>query len=102
MLVELTNNANCAVAKLDGELDEGCVKEVREKIDRFIAKNDFGQFVFDFSGLSFMDSTGIGMLLGRYKRLKHLGVPLYISNARGHVDFILSTAGIYTIMRKIS
>ncbi|MCX4362428.1 MAG: STAS domain-containing protein, partial [Clostridia bacterium] len=73
-----------------------------KKLDRFIAKNDFGQFVFDFSGLSFMDSTGIGMLLGRYKRLKQLGVPIYISNARGHVDFILSTAGIYTIMRKIS
>ena len=102
MLVELTNNANCAVAKLDGELDEGCVKEEREKIERFIAKNEFGQLVLDFSGISFMDSTGIGMLLGRYKRLKQLGVPIYISNARGHVDFILSTAGIYTIMRKIS
>ncbi len=102
MRLELTNNANCAVAKLNGELDEGCVKEVREKIDRFIAGNSFGQFVFDFAGVSFMDSTGIGMLLGRYKNLKQLGIPIYISNARGHVDFILSTAGIYTIMRKIS
>ena len=73
-----------------------------EKIDKFIAGNHFGQFIFDFSGVSFMDSTGIGMLLGRYKNLKQLGVPIYISNARGHVDFILSTAGIYTIMRKIS
>ncbi|MDE5756926.1 MAG: STAS domain-containing protein [Clostridia bacterium] len=102
MRLELTNNANCAVAKLDGELDEGCVKEVREKIDKFIAGNRFGQFVFDFAGVSFMDSTGIGMLLGRYKNLKQLGIPIYISNARGHVDFILSTAGIYTIMKKIS
>ena len=102
MRLELTNSANSAVAKLDGELDEGCVKEIREKIDRFIAGNNFGQFVFDFSGVSFMDSTGIGMLLGRYKNLKQLGIPIYISNARGHVDFILSTAGIYTIMRKIS
>ncbi len=55
MRLELTNNANCAVAKLDGELDEGCVKEVREKIDKFIAGNHFGQFVFDFSGVSFME-----------------------------------------------
>ena len=102
MLLELTNNSNCAVAKLDGELDEGCVREVREKIDKFIANNNFGQFVFDFSELSFMDSTGIGMLLGRYKNLKKRNVPIFISNARGHVDFILSTAGIYTIMRKIS
>ena len=48
MRLELTNNSNCAVAKLDGELDEGCVREVREKIDKFIANNNFGQFVFDF------------------------------------------------------
>ena len=102
MRLELTNNSNCAVAKLDGELDEGCVKEVSVKIDQFIAGYHVGQFIFDFSGVSFMDSTGIGMLLGRYKNLKQLGVPIYISNARGHVDFILSTAGIYTIMRKIS
>ena len=49
-----------------------------------------------------MDSTGIGMLLGRYKQLKKRNIPIYISNAKGHVDFILSTAGIYTIMKKIS
>lgn len=102
MRIELSIQADSAVAKLDGELDEGCVKSVREKIDGFIRNNYFGQFVFDFSNLSFMDSTGIGMLLGRYKQLKKRNVPIYISNARGHVDFILSTAGIYTIMKKIS
>jgi len=102
MRFELTNRSGCAVARLDGELDEGCVKEVREKIDAFIRGGNIGQFVFDFSKLSFMDSTGIGMLLGRYKKLKQLDVPIYISNASGHVDFILSTAGIYTIMKKIS
>ena len=46
MRIELSIKADSAVAKLDGELDEGCVKNVREKIDGFIRNNYFGQFVF--------------------------------------------------------
>ncbi len=102
MHIELTIKADSAIAKLDGELDEGCVRVVRDRIDKFIKSNYFGRFVFDFDKLTFMDSTGIGMLLGRYKQLRSRNVPIFISNAKGHVDFILSTAGIYTIMKKIS
>ncbi len=102
MRLELFSNSNCGVAKLEGELDEGCVSEIRRKIDTFIDANNIMQFVFDFSRLSFMDSTGIGMLLGRYKKLKQRNIPVYIAKASGHVDFILATAGIYTIMQKIS
>lgn len=102
MRLELFNNSSCGVAKLEGELDESCVSEIRQKIDYFIDTNNIAQFVFDFSRLSFMDSTGIGMLLGRYKKLKQRNIPVYINKASGHVDFILSTAGIYTIMQKIS
>lgn len=102
MRLQLMNGPHYAVAIFDGELDEGCVKEVRQKIDNFINTNKFSHFVFDFGNLTFMDSTGIGMLLGRYKKLKELNIPSYISKARGHVDFILSTAGLYSIMQKIS
>lgn len=102
MRLELYNNSNCGVARLEGELDESGVSEIRRRIDDFIDSNCLNQFVFDFSRLSFMDSTGIGMLLGRYKKLKQKNIPAYIAKAGGHVDFILSTAGIYTIMQKIS
>ena len=49
-----------------------------------------------------MDSTGIGVLLGRYKLLKQRGKNMFISNVNAQMDRILRTTGIYTIMQKVS
>ena len=51
--------------------------------------------------LTFMDSTGIGMLLGRYKKLKKIGVPMYIENPTVNVEKMLVLAGIYEVIKKI-
>ena len=49
-----------------------------------------------------MDSTGIGMLIGRYKALKSMRIPLLISSPQNAVDKLLSLSGIYEIMPKIN
>ena len=58
--------------------------------------------VMELSGLNFMDSTGIGVLLGRYKKLSNLGIPILIANPNKSVDKILTLSGIYKIMPKIA
>ena len=57
--------------------------------------------IFDFSKTSFMDSTGIGVLLGRYKKLKKYGKQSYVTNANFSINKILQISGIYEIMPKI-
>ena len=49
-----------------------------------------------------MDSTGIGVLIGRYKKLKTNKVPIYICNPSNHVEKIFQMTGLYEIMPKIS
>ena len=51
--------------------------------------------------LDFMDSTGIGVLIGRYKKLKGTNTPIYIKNTNSHVEKIFKMSGIYEIMPKI-
>lgn len=85
-----------------GELDEYSADYVRSYSDNAFRNNSYNTVTFDMSGLTFMDSTGIGVLLGRYKLLKRLGVPVYIANCSKHVDAILSMSGIYNIIKKIS
>ena len=52
------------------------------------------------SELSFMDSTGIGVLIGRYKRLKPRGVAIFLKSPTAAVDRVLGLSGIYEIMTK--
>lgn len=102
MQIEVIHQPNKLIARLTGELDEYSAVEVRKKLDWAIDLAVVQNFIFDFSGVTFMDSTGIGVLLGRYKKLKAKGMYVHITGASGHIDKILNTAGIYTIINKIA
>lgn len=87
---------------LNGELDEHYAKGVREYMEDVLSgQMNVKKVVFNMSGLTFMDSTGIGMLLGRYKRLKKQGVNCYIEQPTVSVEKILELSGIYEVMPKI-
>ena len=80
---------------LSGELDEHSVSSVREAADRMIDNNaGLSRAVFNLAGVKFMDSTGIGFLIGRYKKLKKYGMGMYLENPNVGADKILELSGI--------
>ncbi len=87
---------------LIGELDESHAAFVREHLDEIFRTSSVSEVIIDMSGLSFMDSTGIGVLIGRYKSLKNKSVPLFVQKPSRAVDKVLSLTGIYKIIPKIS
>jgi len=92
-------------AYLSGELDECTAEYVRMSLDTLLKDlsiNQNSKLVLDFEKVSFMDSTGIGVLLGRYNKFTKNNVEMCIQNATGHVDRILKMTGMYEIMPKIS
>lgn len=86
--------------RFDGELDHHNAESARRVLDNLISGN-YSCVVFDFKKLSFMDSTGIGVLLGRYKKLKEKNASVYCQNATGNIDKLLKLSGIYNIFIKI-
>ena len=85
-----------------GELDEYTAGKTRSQIDEVLNSSvGLKSVIFDFSQTSFMDSTGIGMLLGRYKKLKKSGISSYIAKPSFTVNKILQISGIYDVMPKI-
>ena len=85
-----------------GELDECSATSARVLIDKLLLDNaNSGKVIFDLSGISFMDSTGIGLLIGRYKKLKQINLPSYITGVSINTDKVLGLSGIYNIMPKI-
>ena len=89
------------VAKLVGELDEHSAEFVRRKLDAAFQDNNFNAVILDLSRMSFMDSTGIGVVIGRYKLLKKLGKRIYVKNPSPTVDKIFKMSGLYEIIDKI-
>ena len=87
---------------LCGELDETAAENTRSFLDLLIDKRLPEKIVFDLSRLTFMDSTGIGVLLGRYKRCKNLNIRVQITSPQSAVDKLLALSGIYTVIPKIS
>lgn len=86
----------------DGELDECSAGFVRDYIDSRFTEGKFNQVVMDLSNLTFMDSTGVGVMIGRYKKLKERGVPIFISSPSIQADKIFKMTGMYDIMPKIN
>lgn len=86
---------------LQGELDECASKATRETLDAILSKSNIRKAVIDMSELSFMDSTGIGVLIGRYKKLHANGISLIIANPSNIVDKILRLSGMYNYMPKV-
>ena len=84
-----------------GELDEHTSSNARIILDRlFLDNSNVKRVIYDLSGITFMDSTGIGLLLGRYKKIKDFNIPVNITGASCSAEKVLQLAGIYSVMPK--
>ena len=87
---------------LSGELDEYTAQSVRKNLDiLFETQKGFVQIVMDLSELTFMDSTGVGVLIGRYKKMREYNKPIFITNPSRNAERIFKMSGLYEIMPKI-
>ena len=100
MTIDHYKKADTLYVKLCGELDEHHSAYVRTTIDTLTDGDVIKRLYIDMSDLDFMDSTGIGVLIGRYKRLKPRGIPIVIQSPPPAVDKVLRLSGIYQIMTK--
>ena len=86
------------IAHIDGELDHYSASVIRKKLDREIDGRSVKHLIFDFSELSFMDSSGLGVIIGRYKKIKEKnGMVLLVCN-KAHVDKLLAVSGLKKLL----
>ena len=92
---------NTLYVVLCGELDEYSAEHARITLDDIFSGGEFSQIIIDLSELEFMDSTGIGILIGRYKKLNKSNIPSYIRGANCQIEKVLELSGLYSIMPKV-
>jgi len=101
MQLQTNVRQNTLVISLDGELDHHTADWTRQGLDDVMLQTRAAQVVLDLAKLRFMDSTGIGVLIGRYKKMKERNVPIYISNPTSQAERIFKLTGIYSIMPRV-
>lgn len=86
------------IVKIPSEVDHCFTDEVRELLDRRIETEEIHRLEFDFDHTEFMDSSGIGLLMGRYKLMRALGGETRIVHAGERIRKILTLSGIHKII----
>ncbi len=86
------------IVSIEGELDHHMAVKVREEIDRAIQKNPVKNLIFDFKDLNFMDSSGVGVVIGRYKQIQKLNGMTSLVHVNPQVMRIIEISGLHKII----
>lgn len=86
---------------LTGELDQSTTDQVKLRLMTAMAVHDAKHIVFNLKGLSFMDSSGIGLILGRYNQIKALGGKVFVIGMNPTVTKVFHMAGLNQIITVI-
>ena len=100
-MIKHTARGDTMTVVLEGELDHHSAQSVRAELESLIASPHVRHLVLDLGKLSFMDSSGIGVVLGRYKTLAKRGGSVAVSSPNAHVDRIFAMSGLYQIVDKL-
>ena len=87
------------IVKIIAEIDHHTTEKLRRKIDNEITRYMPRKVIFDFSNVAFMDSSGIGMVLGRYKLTKMLNGDFEIINVNSRMRKIFDMSGVARIIK---
>ena len=86
------------IVELFGEIDHNQVAKGRERIDHALDNYKTKNLIFDFSKVSFMDSSGIGMILGRYRKMGEQSGNMAIVCCSKTVRSIMNMSGVFSII----
>lgn len=98
MKVEYNEKDKLLVLKITEEIDHHIAEKIRTRADFEIQKYIPKKVVFDFNNVAFMDSAGIGMLIGRYKMITMFGGSINMINVKPNVKKIFEMAGILKLI----
>lgn len=96
MKLGILNNA--LIVKFIGDVDSLVCSSYKTKLETVIDENKYKKVIMDFTNVSFIDSSGLGLILGRYNQLKKYKGNLYMSGVNKQTEKIFNIAGIWTIM----
>ncbi len=102
MQIKVKQVKNNLIIELSGELDHHHAAEFREKFDAEWNSKAVRNLILNFAGITFMDSSGVGVIIGRYKQVDREGGKVAISNPTPGVKKLIEISGLTRIVSVFS
>jgi stage II sporulation protein AA (anti-sigma F factor antagonist) len=96
--IEMEHHRGVLIVRLSGELDHHTSDMVRMQMDEAIQRRQCEHIVLSLKHLQFMDSSGLGVILGRYKLIKQKGGKMAVCDVNPPVHRLLDMSGLFKIM----
>jgi len=96
--LDLELKQNTLIVRLSGDLDLAITDNLRSSLDEAIDKQSVSNLIFNLSQVTFIDSSALGVLLGRYKRISRRGGRVCIVGLQPQVRRILELSGVFQVM----
>ena len=80
------------------ELDHHHAEEIKKEADHLLETRNIRSIIFDFEKTSFMDSSGIGIIIGRYKKISYFGGKVFVINTDTRIKTSLMICGLHKII----
>ena len=100
MALQVDIQGRVLIANLEGELDHHQAERLRTQIDLAYEKSPCRHLVLDMEGVNFMDSSGIGMIIGRYKNTEKRGGQLALSSMNSTISRLFDISGLAKIVMR--
>lgn len=97
-MVKLYNDGKRITAALSGDIDHHAARSVRAELDEVIARSQPEMLILDLENVGFMDSSGIGLILGRLKAVQACGGDIIIKNARPNIAAVIRLSGLANLL----
>ena len=94
MPIRIESDGQTLTAFLSGEIDHHAAVAMRNAIDAHLIGSEVKLLILDFADVSFMDSSGIGLVMGRYRQIQYNDGVLHITNPPPHIYKVMRIAGL--------
>nr|WP_207627571.1 MULTISPECIES: anti-sigma F factor antagonist [Bacillaceae] len=99
LIIDIETKHDVLCIRLSGELDHHTADELREKATAVIEKNNIRHIVLNLEHLSFMDSSGLGVILGRYKQIKQVHGEMVVCAISPAIQRLFDLSGLFKIIK---